>query len=249
MIERQSSQTSARAFCVGQAKSGTASLCGLLATRYRAAHEPERAQLLDMILRESRGEVDEEAFRTFLLERDQRLNLEYDIAWANQFIMRHLLTAFPDAKFVVLVRNPSTWLRSIVGHLISRQIPPEVRSFLDWWFQPERYPHTRQDRALQARGIYSIAAYLNAWNRHVDSCTQMLPPQRRLVLRTHELNRSYSRLADFLEVPLESLDSERGHLNRSTWSGRLDSLLDAAYVNDSIGRICGENMARLFPDL
>ena len=32
---------------VGQAKSGTASLCGLLSGNYRAAHEPERAELLD----------------------------------------------------------------------------------------------------------------------------------------------------------------------------------------------------------
>lgn len=58
MIEHANRRPTVKAFCVGQAKSGTASLYGLLATKYGAAHEPERAQILDMILRESRGEVD-----------------------------------------------------------------------------------------------------------------------------------------------------------------------------------------------
>ena len=203
-----------RAFCVGQAKSGTASVCGLLATHYRAAHEPERTQVLELILREARGERDQDAVRAHLIERDRRLTLEYDIAWANQFITSHLLAVFPHARFIVLVRDPYTWLQSIIGHLSSRQIPPDVRSFLDWWFKPECYPHTRDDRALEARGVYSLAAFLNAWNQHVDSCAGGLPPERRLVLRTHELNQSHARLAGFLQIPLESLDTQSGHLNR-----------------------------------
>jgi hypothetical protein len=236
-----------RAFCVGQAKSGTASVCGLLATHYRAAHEPEREQLLDLILREGRSALDADAVDACLIERDRRLNLEYDIAWANQFIVGHLLAVFPVARFIVLVRDPYTWLQSIIGHLSSRQIPSDVRSFLDWWFKPERYPHTRDDRALETCGVYSLAAFLNAWNRHVDSCAQALPPDRRLVLRTHELNQSYAALAGFLEIPLESLDTQSGHLNRSTWSGRLDSLLEGTYLNDMVGSVCGDNMTRYFP--
>ena len=213
-----------RAFCVGQAKSGTASLCGMLATRYRAVHEPEREQILDLILRKSRGQIGEGAVSDYLIRRDHRLNLEYDIAWANQFIVGHLLTVFPNVKFVVLVRDPYTWLQSIVGHLISREIPPDVRSFLDWWFKPECHPHTRDDRALETHGVYSIEAFLTAWNQHVDLCTRILPQERRLVLRTHELNQSYSAIAEFLQIPLESLHTQRGHLNRSTWSGRVESL-------------------------
>src|SRR3972149_3935030 len=91
MNESSTSNATVKAFCVGQAKSGTASLCGLLATHYRAAHEPEREQVLDLILRDARGELDEDAFNAYLTERDRRLNLEYDIAWANQFIMSRLL--------------------------------------------------------------------------------------------------------------------------------------------------------------
>jgi hypothetical protein len=236
-----------KAFCVGQAKSGTASLASLLAANHRAAHEPEREQILSMILRESRGEISAEAFSSYLLERDQRLNLEYDIAWANQFLIGHLLTVFPAAKFIILVRDPYTWLQSICGHLASREIPPDVRPFLNWWYRPDMYPHTQHDRALKGLGIDSIAAYLNAWNRHIIVCTESIPPGRRLILKTHELNRSHPQLAEFLQIPVASLDLRNGHVNRGTWTDRLDSLVDRRYLVEMVTSICGEQMARHFP--
>lgn len=237
-----------KAFCVGQAKSGTASLAALLAADHRAAHEPEREQILEMILRESRGEVSEDAFQTYLLDRDQRLNLEYDIAWANQFIISHLLTAFPDARFIVLIRDPYTWVQSICGHLASRNIPRDVRAFLDWWFRPDLYPHTQHDRVLQGLGLYSIAAYLNAWNRHVNICTELIPAGRRLILRTHHLAQSHQQLADFLQIPIDSLNTRDGHINRGTWSDRIDSLVERNYLLELVSSICCDNMARHLPD-
>ena len=107
-----------------------------------AAHEPERKELLEMILRESRHDVTPPDFRAFLLRRDARLDLEYDISWANQFVVGHLLTVFPAAKFIVLIRDCGSWLESLVGHLVSRDVPPDVLAFLGWWFRPERYPHS-----------------------------------------------------------------------------------------------------------
>ena len=54
----------------------------MLSTNFRAAHEPEREALLEMILRESRARGDSiRVFAVFLLERDARLDLEYDISW------------------------------------------------------------------------------------------------------------------------------------------------------------------------
>jgi hypothetical protein len=249
MIAGNLSVPAIKAFCVGQAKSGTASLAALLQANHRAAHEPEREQILEMILRESGGEVSPNAFRTYLLARDKRLNLEYDIAWANQFIIGHLLMVFPDARFIILVRDPYTWLQSICGHLVNRDIPPDVRAFLDWWFRPDLHPHTRHDRALQKLGVYSIAAYLNAWNRHVTACTQLIPPSRRLILRTHELGRNHQQLADFLQIPAEGLDIRNGHINRGTWSDRIDSLVERRYLIEMVSSICCDHMAYHFPDV
>ena len=242
-------QVRVKAFCVGQAKSGTVSLVGLLSRNYRAAHEPERPELLDMILRESRGELSAGDFRKFLLERDARLNLEYDVSWVNQFVIGHLLDVFPAARFIVLVRDSYTWLQSAIGHLVSRELPSEIVNILPWWIKPEHYPHSVHDRALAERGLYSIAAYLHAWNDHINRCTPQIPEDGRLILRTHELARSHPRLADFLEIPLDTLDAGSGHQNRSTWADRIESLVDPAYVDDMVQSICGDNMARYFPEV
>ena len=238
-----------RAFCVGQAKSGTASLAGMLSANHRAAHEPEREELLDMILRESRGDISPQGFREYLIERDARLDLEYDISWANQFVVDHLLAAFPAAKFIVLIRDCNTWLKSIVGHFLSRDVPPDVLTFLRWWFRPERYPHSRHDSALKAHGLSSISAYLHAWNRHVDLCNRAIPADRGLVIRTHELVATRRRLAGFLRIPEHSVDIDKGHVNRTAWYGSMEALVDLAYVDEMIQAICGDNMNLYFPGL
>jgi hypothetical protein len=239
---------STRAFCVGQAKSGTASLCGLLGGSYRAAHEPERADVLAVILQEARGEMTGEEVRAWLVERDARLALDFDIAWANQFLIRHLPDVFPAARFVVLVRDPYTWLGSIAGHLLSRTIPPEVRAFLDWWFRPDEHPPGPGDEAMDRVGLYSVEAFLTAWNRHLDACRAGLPATRTLALRTHELARAHARLAQFLEIPVDALFAERGHLNERTWAGHLEDLASPAHLESSVARLCGENMRRYFPE-
>lgn len=202
-----------------------------------------------MILAESRGEVDPASMRAWLVERDARLDLDYDIAWANQFLVGHLVEAFPDALFIALVREPRSWMGSVVGHLLSREIPPEVRGFLDWWFRPDRYPMEEGDEELGARGLYSAAAFLNAWKRHVDVCHATVPAHRLLVLRTGELSGAPERLARFLGIPPESLDTSSAHLNQSTWRGELETLVDPERLREAADAICGEHVAALFPEL
>ena len=67
-----------QAYCVGHAKSGTASMYGLFNRDYRAAHEPDRSELLKMILLEAEGAIQDDQFGDYLRKRDQRLGLEFD---------------------------------------------------------------------------------------------------------------------------------------------------------------------------
>ncbi|MCA9279069.1 MAG: hypothetical protein H6815_13920 [Phycisphaeraceae bacterium] len=237
-----------RAFCVGQAKSGTSSLAGLLMKHHRAAHEPERAQTLDLILREARGELDESAMRVYLLERDQQLGLAFDIAWANQFLVGHLVRFFPDAKFIVLIRDCRSWLQSFVGHLISRNVPADVIAFLDYWFRPDEYPVGSEDAKLGELGLYSVRAFLAAWVRHITVCEHEIPDDRKLVVRSHELNTSHDRIASFLEINPDSLDTTQGHRNRSTFDQSIDTIVDSNYVRSVMEELCMPHMQLWFPE-
>ena len=161
----------------------------------------------------------------------------------------HLAAIFPNAKFIVLIRDCYTWLESITGHLVSRDVPDDVAAFLRWWFKPERYPHGPYDRGLAARGLFSVAAHLHAWNRHVDSCIESIPADRRLILRTHELAASHRRLADFLKIPLSSLHLAGGHRNRGARNEPITSFVAPEYIDERVSSIGGANMARHFPGL
>ena len=228
----------AKAFCVGQAKSGTASLLvGLLSANYRAAHEPERAATLDLILPHAHGELSDTAIREHLRERVARLDLEYDVASVNQFLIRHLLDVFRVAKFIVLIRDCYTWLKSIMGHLAVRDVPDDVVVFLRWWFKSARYPHGAEDRVLADRGLFLVAAY-HAWIRNVDSCIRSIPVDRRLVLRTNELGASHRRLAEFLGIPVNSLDIAHDHRNRGTPMEPVTSLVAPGYIDEMVYSIC-----------
>ena len=102
---------------------------------------------------------------------------------------------------------------------------------------------------METNGLFSIPAYLHAWNRHVNLCTRAIPADRRLLLRTHELVPSRQRLAAFLEIPEVSVDLDKGHKNLATWSGSMDALVDRAYVDEMIQAICADNMDLYFPEL
>ena len=48
---------------------------------------------------------------------------------------------------------------------------------------------------------------------------------------------------------LSGLDVRNGHVNRSTWSGKIDSLVEGTYVHEMVVALCGENMACHFPEI
>ena len=60
-------------------------------------------------------------FVDYICHRDERLGLEFDSSWVNYFIIGHLVYAFPDAKFILLVRDCYTWVESIVNHMLTRR--------------------------------------------------------------------------------------------------------------------------------
>ena len=48
---------------------------------------------------------------------------------------------------------------------------------------------------------------------------------------------------------MEGLEHHSGHTNRSTWSGRIESLVEREYLTEMAGSICGDNMTRHFPEV
>lgn len=237
------------AYCVGQAKSGTASLWGACRTHLRAAHEPERAEVLSVVLQQAADSISADKIADWLRERDARLQLDVDISWCNFFLLDQLITTFPAAKFIVLVRDCYTWVESVIGHMLIREIPPDARTFMEFWFRTNEHPHVHGERRLQGAGLFSLSAYLTAWNDHITKCASVIPADRMLIIRTHELTASLPAIEKFLEVPPGKLDAMQCNLNPGAWGGRIGDYLPVDLVETEVDRICRHTMNRYFPEI
>ncbi|MCY3913517.1 MAG: hypothetical protein OXG43_09745 [Chloroflexi bacterium] len=236
-------------YCIGAAKSGTSSLAGVLETGFRAAHEPQRAELLDAVMALDTGRLGPSELNRYLCERDHRLRLEFDSSWANYFVMDRLATLFQDAKFIQLIRDCYTWVESVINHLIARTIPSDVQDFLDWWFEPSKFPYKRSDRGLEEIGVYSLDCFVTRWSIHAEGPAQVIPADRLMTIRTPEIPASAQRLADFLGVSVDLIDRTKSHRNKGNTIRPLLGLVDKAYLDDTVARICRDSMNRYFPEV
>lgn len=238
-----------RAYCVGHARSGTASVHGVCQTSFRSAHEPEISELLKRILLAANGPTGRDGLLSYIGDRDTRLGLDCDSSWANHFLMSDLAKAFPDAQFILLIRDCYTWVESLINHMLTVEIPANVRAFAEWWFQPQKHPYGRGERLLEERGLFSIGCYLTCWRTHVTRSCASVPSHRMLIIRTHEMRQSLDDLARFLHIPREQLDDTNCHLNRGTREARITSLIDHTFLEEAVDSICGDMMRRHFPEI
>jgi hypothetical protein len=247
MVARSAAPT-IQAFGLGQARAGTTSLVEVLGRSHRAEHEPEIEAAMTAAALLARGDVSTRDVAAWLCERDQRLSLHFDISFANQFLIEPLMAAFPAVRFLVQVRDPYTWIESVVGHLLHDPLPPAVMRELAMLLQPERHAMSSHDRELARRGLYPLATLATAWSHHLDVCLA-IPAERRLVLRTHELERSTDRLAAFLHIPIASLAGPPKHLNQGRAPFDIDTVVDRRHLEDTIATQCDRHRKVLFPGI
>src|SRR5436190_16002112 len=102
-----------RFYCVGTGKSGTHSVAEMFSRNVRAQHEPEALELIDKILDRHFGRITEAEWTEWLRARDRRLALEVDSSHLNLDLLDFLLHEFPDARFLLTIRDCYSWLNSM----------------------------------------------------------------------------------------------------------------------------------------
>jgi hypothetical protein len=241
-----------QAYCIGHGKTGTHSLRDMFHANYRASHEQDAAALLDLILGANAGTVSSEEFRRFLKWRDRRLLMEMDSADLNIYLLDHLLALFQEAKFILTIRDCYSWLDSQFNHLVSR--PPkdnpqaDYTAFLDFHYRWHGEPHPPEEAVLKQHGLYTLDHFLAAYAWHNETALARVPEQRLLVVRTHEIRRDAAKIAEFVGVPVETLDLGKSHTYQASQKLDLLQLLDRDYVQEKIRTHCGALMGRFFPD-
>lgn len=192
---------------VGAARTGTTTLASMFGHSYRAAHEADAARLIDLAIDGATSSAsDAPRIRQAVVARDRRLHLEVEASHALAYVVDHLADAFPEARFIVTIREPLPWLRSRVAHHDRAKTTSTAwQPYRDFFLHGRQGEFAEEERELEARGLCSLDVYLAQYADHYRRVFAAIEPSRRLVVRTHELNGSPPRIADFLGIQADTL--------------------------------------------
>jgi len=195
---------------------------------------------------------EDEGIRSRLVARDRRLWLEMDSSHLNSLVAPALRDAFPQARFILTIRECYSWLDSVFDTIVNSgglvDSPDwSVRKDLFGATGPQTY--SSEERALERHGIPPVGELLRYWAQHNQRMLDALAGPRLFVVRTDRLSEKIAEIASFLDVPSDSLNRDRIHLNITRVRHGIAHGLGASFLEDQVGRFCGEIMGTFFPDI
>jgi hypothetical protein len=233
---------SPRVFGIGAAKTGTHTLAEMFAPIVRAAHERDAQALIRMVLfRERFGSAP--FLRPYLLFRDRRRKLRVDVSQVNIYLIKELLSLFPDSRWVMTVRPPLAWLRSILDDSLRRDVSPTWMAFRRYRFG--RAPASREDEALLAKDLFPLAGYLDYWAEAVRLPRSRIPADQLFTVETTRLSAEAARIAAFCGIEGTPATSIRAFSNPRRF-GVIDEIGRPHVVALAEARV-GDLARELFP--
>lgn len=236
-----------RLYGVGVGKSGTHSLAAIF-SRHHAAHEANFYRTAELSLRIREGESGPEIDRV-IRERDERLFLEMESSHLLCELVPALVRLYPEARFILPLREPYAWLESALNQKIRvqhRPLPPAV---------PKLYAHRTgpvstapEEAAIAALGISSLDGLMGYYGKTAHSILAAVPAERLMVIRTQDISKRLPEIATFAGVPVESLKAEAAHQYKGVVKANLLQSIPRPYLKAIVERHAGSLIDRYFPE-
>lgn len=237
-----------RVYGVGAPKSGTHSVASICRTGLRVEHEPDSRRTISKILDYMEGRIDEDAMRRYVRERDRKLWLEVDSSEFNIYLLDALVDLFPDARFILTIRDPHSWLDSLINHTLWHGFIKLEHRLYDHKYQARRYTHPPEEAPLKERGLYTLDGYLSAWTWHNRKALDTIPEDRLMVVRTDRITERAAEIAAYAGIPGGHQLEEKAHAFPAKERFDVLSELDQDYLHSKIVEHCGELIAEYFPE-
>ena len=240
----------AQVYGVGIGKSGTHSLANMFSRNVRARHEPEAEDLIDHVLAWRGGRLAENDMAAYLRDRDRRLAIEVDSSGPNFQVIDLLLREFPDARFVLTLRDCYSWANSMMNEILrSANAPAQWLRLQKFCYEQAPIVHAPEEQALQQRGLYSLDAFFSHWAARNEQAMAKIPAHRLFIVRTDQLRRRAYELADFAGLPRRAVRPHRTHEYRNP--GKLPILreIPRAFLENKVDQHCRPLMTRFFPEI
>lgn len=124
----------------------------------------------------------------------------------------------------------------------------------NWWklrdfrFRPHELQYAKEEHILAEQGLYTLDGYLADWAAHNHTVLAAVPPQRLLIVRTHEIAQRIENIAAFFNIPAESLDRSQTHVYPAKKKFDVLSKIDRGFLRDKVDLHCKDLMERFFPE-
>jgi len=205
-------------------------------THYRSSHEPDVLDLTETVKKVILKKVSNAEVISWLETRDRKLNLEVEASHPLGYLAPWLPTVFPEAKFVITIREPLAWLRSRLNFHFYKT-PKEWQPYRDFIWGRHHQGYKSEETQLEELGLYSLDAYLSQYSEQYQLLFDHLPKARTLLIKTEHLNESLERVASFLMV--SSATISRQHTNTLTPPSDIIERLPENFVTERIEESCG----------
>jgi Sulfotransferase domain len=234
-----------KVFSVGLFRTGTTTMCEMFAKSFRADHEFRVEDEIDAVMKRIAGTASDTELRAFVRERASEKPLDLDSCGAHFGLVDILATEFPEAKFILTLRNVYSWLNSCVGKLYgdfvggwgsrAGMLANSLECLPDYTFGIE----DRSGYRICLEQMMKTWAGINRYIMHVA------PADRLLVVSTETLSLCTDKIAAFCDIDRNLLES--CHSNPGQAANFLDCF-DPDRLEELVEKHCSELMSERYPD-
>lgn len=239
-----------RLYGIGIGKTGTNSIYKMFSRNVRAVHEPGVLELIEKFIEWQKGKITDAQMTQFVLERDREMGIEVDASSMNILILEILLREFPDARFVLTIRDCYSWVNSMFNHLLRiQQGHPQWDELAKFEAGDQKFLHAPQEEILKQNNLQSLDWYFSRWALHNQKALAVVPPERMLIVRTNEIGQRAHEIADFARLPRWTIRPERTHSFQNPLRKELIHKIDREFLESKVQQHCRPLMTQFFPEI
>lgn len=232
-------------YCIGAAKTGTTSISSMFKAHFDSAHEPAISETNHQIINYLKNEMTDEEVQSFIEKRDRKLNLEMESTHSLIYIAKEITDLFPDAKYLITVREPLSWIRSRINFHFKKH-PPEWEEYRQYFWMDKTRGYDPEEAVLEANQLASLDAYLSQYNEHYLLAKQHLPEAASLYIRTDNLSREAGEIARFLNINARHINTS--HANSEPEKASFIEGIDEHYLTRKVWGHCENLIREYFPE-
>lgn len=236
-----------QAYCLGAAKTGTTSVASMFNDCYLSAHEMQVGKTTDLIINYLEQKYSENEMISMLIARDKKLHLEIESSHLLVYLGHLLTRTFPHAKFIVTIREPYSWLQSRLNYHFFYN-PPAWKRYRDYFWWRNHQGYSQQEKRLEELGLCSLDVYLSQYAEIYRLIESHIPNNKRLIVKTSNLNNSIPKIADFLSLNQLSIQPKHSKKASKKISLLVEKEINPEFVREKIWHHCEDIITKYFPE-